>query len=538
MPKNSFPLSFTNEKIKRIILDISLTKTNFNRLARHFKKGDLEGFHATIDELSLQEHRIHIWHYLCSLRCEKFIEFACKKTPDRARRRVLDKQSIKKILGEGSIFTGLVDAYRKEDTKAFQSLLRKHNLMDFCYPIIRSLYTFESEELSSNRRCIVRVDAIKFNHDPLSQTNDALNIRKNYSEEVFVPEWIRKYSSPEESPVAYSISDIGKNRVTIKVRFAVTPPNIRQAEIKALGGGILGDVKPMTVNFIFGISSPEYIEIKLDGNHIKDAAVNIDDIKWQWMYRCIRHKKWYKMDRSRHRIYTVLKEPVTPWKQRPCPDTQNPWSEVLDFSCQWARGTNSLDEAAAAITTKVNLPEGKMEYDDSTGDCHYSGCTPGDRFSCTAYIDRLKGGPGNGKYVNCSDCASIVGTFSNILGCELWESKMGYGLYLNDIISIGSSTWGKPFSGTDYYGAFSYHEIAWKGGALLNDQIFDACLKVNSNELDATRTPNPVKKIPSLPLNILFDDPTSFDYREKLVTPSSRKDCLPLPTTKTRRAVF
>jgi hypothetical protein len=73
----------------------------------------------------------------------------------------------------------------------------------------------------------------------------------------------------------------------------------------------------------------------------------------------------------------------------------------------------------------------------------------------------------------------MVATFSNIVGCELWESRMTAYFYLNEIISIGSSIWGKPFDGR-----FSYHEVAWKGSAELNDNIFDACLKVNSNEKD------------------------------------------------------
>jgi hypothetical protein len=196
--------------------------------------------------------------------------------------------------------------------------------------------------LSSNRRCVVSIKEIKFNHDPSSHTIDALNIRKNYDEKVIIPEWRRRQTRrPEQSPAAYSILDIDTNRVTIKVRFSVTPPNCTRAEIKAQGGGILGDVKPMTVNFGFGISSPEYIEIKLDRNGIKDAGVNFQDIEWQWMYRHIGRKKWYRMDRTRHRIYTVLKEPAMPWKQSPYPDTQNPWSDVLDFSCVWARGTKS-----------------------------------------------------------------------------------------------------------------------------------------------------------------------------------------------------
>jgi hypothetical protein len=182
----------------------------------------------------------------------------------------------------------------------------------------------------------------------------------------------------------------------------------------AKGGGILGNVKPFTVNFVFGISSPEYIKISLDNNNIHDSFVNVEDIEWQWLCRCSRDKKWARMNKTRHRIYTVLKEPVLPWKQSPYPETQNPWGDVLDYSCKWAAETKSLDEAAAAVTLRVNLPEAGLEYDVFSGNCHYSGCVPGDSFDCTAYIDRLAGGWGNGRLANCSDCACMVATFSNI----------------------------------------------------------------------------------------------------------------------------
>jgi hypothetical protein len=104
-------------------------------------------------------------------------------------------------------------AYRKEDSKAFQSLLGKHGMMGLCYPIVDLLYNFESNGLSYRGKCIVRVEAIKFNHDSLPHTNNALNIRKNYAEEISVPEWIKKYTHHEQSPAAYSISDVGKNRL-------------------------------------------------------------------------------------------------------------------------------------------------------------------------------------------------------------------------------------------------------------------------------------------------------------------------------------
>ena len=39
-------------------------------------------------------------------------------------------------------------------------------------------------------------------------------------------------------------------------------------------------------------------------------------------------------------------------------------------------------------------------------------------------LERLTGGPGLGGMVNCTDSANTVTTLSNLLGCDLWESRM------------------------------------------------------------------------------------------------------------------
>jgi hypothetical protein len=55
---------------------------------------------------------------------------------------------------------------------------------------------------------VVKLIAIKFNHDDQSSTSDAINIRKNFSELINVPEWERgKGNKPEDSLAAYSIRD-------------------------------------------------------------------------------------------------------------------------------------------------------------------------------------------------------------------------------------------------------------------------------------------------------------------------------------------
>src|SRR6516225_9590653 len=110
----------------------------------------------------------------------------------------------------------------------------------------------------------VQLLAIKFNHDPNSATNDALNIRKNATQFVNVPEWQRGASiNPEDSPAAYAIADTTGNTVTIQAKFRRTNNEAETAQIRAVGPAgrlirpflpallknVLGDVQAKQVTF-------------------------------------------------------------------------------------------------------------------------------------------------------------------------------------------------------------------------------------------------------------------------------------------------
>ena len=131
-------------------------------------------------------------------------------------------------------------------------------------------------------------------------------------------------------------------------------------------------------------------------------------------------------------------------------------------------------------------------------------------FNCTAFLDRLDGGPGKGKYVNCTDCATIVSTFANIVGCELLQSRMGFFFDLNPILAIGQKNWypGCPnWLGT----GFRYHEVAWKSPCTLDEEVFDACLLVDG-DADPTQAP----QTPLLPVNMRFGEHSDKQYRYRL----------------------
>lgn len=420
------------------------------------------------------------------------------------------------------------------------------------------------------------IKAIKFNHDPNSASHDALNIRKNKSQFIDIPEWVYGTTTKaEDSLSAYAIKETQGNTIAIQARFKAN--DIGKAEIRAIAidpfpspfesvgfggwlgwlmnivlwilgmtfGNVLGEVKAKWVTFSTGGDSG-YVTFELENPKIGDSGVGIHFTTWKWLYRLESGGPWIDIDTTRHKIYVLLEVPKDPWKQSPYVATngQLPWTEVLSYSCEWASGSKNRDTVAGKITERVNgLGEKKgqdssvIEYDcQGGGSSHY--IVPATRrFNCTQFIDRLNGGQGTGKKVNCTDCATIVSTFANILGCDLWQSRMhekkdlgdSKEFLCNEIIAIGYSTWDTPCG----WDGFLYHEVAWKGACGVNDEVFDACLKVDGDNDPADNSHH----TPLLPINMKFGNKGDLLYRDRLAAPNGRDKCNPQPSTQVHREV-
>ena len=398
--------------------------------------------------------------------------------------------------------------------------------------------------------------AIKFNHNNSSLSNDAITIRRNMTQTINVPEWVDGISVVhEDSLAAYGMKETNGNTITIQAKFQAintgatnvqvraidaftNPPGpggcigwliqLIRSIIRALFGNVLGDVKARWINFTNGNSAFETFDLINPG--IWTKGVGIYFTEWQWQYRFGRGQKWKNMQISKHKIYVILEAPKAPWNQINGSD-QLPWTEVLDYACSWAKAAKTRDETATRITEQVyGLGTSVLEYDcPGGGDRHYA--TYSDTFNCTKFIERLKGLNGNGKYVNCTDCATIVSAFSNILGCDLWSSRMQSGFKLNPILAIGSNVWQTACG----WPGFSYHEVAWKNNCDVNDEIFDACLQVDG-DADPTNAPH----TPLLPTNLKFGDCNAMFYRLRL-SPGVTGGCVncnPAPSTRVRRSIF
>jgi hypothetical protein len=433
----------------------------------------------------------------------------------------------------------------------------------------------------------VQLQAIAFNHDSTSATTDALSIRRNAAVPVAVPEWQHGGSvAPAASVAAYAIERTRGRTLTVRARFLSHEVPAPSVEIRAVplappwvpslpgppllsplapyswyvhavvdyllasyslppysfwdisrapAGSVLGGVAARPI--AFGPDGASDLELfTLHDVQLWTRGVGVYDVVWRWQYRRGPGPQWVDFATSAHRIYVVLDVPTAPWQQSPYhpANTQLPWTDVLEFACRWARGTRTLDEAAARITRAVyDLGPVLVEYDCAgplLGTPHYTPLLL-PYFDCTSFLERLRGGLGGGRYVNCSDCATIVSTFANALGCDLWQSRM-FGaapFRLNPVLAIGARSWG----GACNTGVFAMHEVAWEGECEADDEVFDACLQVDG-DIDPTRPPH----IPVLPANMRFGNPEERQYRDRLAAPAGRLLCQPQPWMRRRRRVF
>ncbi|HET8921856.1 MAG TPA: hypothetical protein VFN26_02550 [Candidatus Acidoferrum sp.] len=336
--------------------------------------------------------------------------------------------------------------------------------------------------------CYIWITHIKFNYDESSLSNDAFNIRIDQLHDVPVPEWDQSKFRPEESPAAYAIKETAGHTVYIQCRFEMDPASAAAtATVKATGGGILGAIDPITVNFVNGVShdashpgNQEYVQIPL--RHRKFSAITREDISWEWLYKCPHSHVWHPMDiRTHHRIYVVLEQPPLPWSQT---DAQRyPWTSALDYAIVSAntRGLSDAREAAARVVQHVNGEP--LQYDIWGGrPFYYAGGFGGGTFMIAAWLAGFINGP----IVNCYDCASAVTTFSNVLGCHLtyqFHGPFGYldpvypigrGLCNNPFYGLRAAPYNVPLVGVDDAGRTSFGNHAYSKQAGNN---YDACMR-------------------------------------------------------------
>jgi hypothetical protein len=259
-------------------------------------------------------------------------------------------------------------------------------------------------------------------------------------------------------------------------------------------------------------------------------------VTWTWKYQLSTATAWTDLLSTQHRIYTLLNDPTAPWAflRVGVTNPYYPWTEALDLACTWARGATASIQAARMITSAINTLSG-FSYEAATGGGVYTAPNPFgiSFFNLTGFLRFANGvTPNPGGVVNCCDCATIVTTFANVIGCDLTETLLApargstlTSFTCNKIITLNSTAgWAYPFPPAN---AFSYHEVAVPN-PMLPSVIFDACLKVDSGDNPWDWTNPTVTHTAVLPAGMDFDmttPPTAFPiatpftdqtYRERL----------------------
>lgn len=402
---------------------------------------------------------------------------------------------------------------------------------------------------------VVTLVSIGFDHDPVVHANEALTVRRNFATQAAYPEWTPACAAHTDSRAAYAIA--GLAGVTIAATFRVQRPGNHVFRIQAAGGGLLGRIDQEQIFFPAGDETT--VTITLTHQAVANGGVRIENIDWNWQYQ-IDGGAWQAMQTTRHRIYVVLGQPSGPWQQAADRANQRlPWTDLLEWSCRWARGATNVEQAAALVTQRVNAGANlSYNYTAPAGASRYitNIANVEELFQCSQFLNFLSGGQGNGHQVNCTDCASIVVTFANALGCNLFARRMSdwgnpdnNGFTCNRIIAIGAQVWSTTFPDGDGY---LYHEVGWRDAGLTS-WVYDACLQVNMSTTPwiapPVGTPGqaaigeprfPFTEIVILPAAWPMAplEPDADTYRERLAANSAQgiPRCLPEPpTVRTRQ---
>lgn len=361
----------------------------------------------------------------------------------------------------------------------------------------------------------VTLEAIKFNHDPDSALADAFNIRKNESDTVLFPEWQRgKCFTADDSIAAYAINPRGRS-ISIQAKFKTSKVGLSKVKIRAIDArssfserNILGSVEETEVTFGANGES-DFVPFTLKDVLLAERGVGINKVVWRWQFFDTGVNRWSDFARTFHQIYSVIDVPREPWSQTDNDkNTQLPWAEVLEVACDWAEGAQNVHQAAELITRNVyDLGLGLIRYQGSPATYAFA------NFECASFLKLLRGQRGMGTCLNCSDCATIVSTLANVLGCDTSQVRFGrFGT--NPIILIGASKPGPM--------GFLRHEVAWTGDSIKTGAVFDACLQVDGDD-----KPQEPPFEPLLPTNLPFGLETEKHYRHRVDSGNSIVPKLP-----------
>lgn len=268
------------------------------------------------------------------------------------------------------------------------------------------------------------------------------------------PEWQMGQSV---SPVAFAL---GTPFIEVDLRSSEPGPASAVISASASPGALLGDVEPTAVPFANGRWTG-----RLNLPRGRLGAVAHEFVQWKWQVTGAQVVPEF----TEHEVYTVPDRPTDPWDPTGLKALAAPWKEALDIACSWARGARSPKEVLSGITVALyNL--GLQSPPRFVYGC--KSFADAKSFQLAKFLQALEG---DGTSVDCADCATVVSTFANLLGCSSWQVVLntpnGIPFVTNPVRAIGCR------DGAEF--PFNQHETVWDVADELQGTVWDACLGID-----------------------------------------------------------
>lgn len=200
-----------------------------------------------------------------------------------------------------------------------------------------------------------------------------------------------------------------------------------------------------------GEAIADKVNVRLDKSPV--PAVDRVDLALQWRFEAKADDGWKAIpgavQKATLRVYGVLGNELG----TTAPNL--PWVAVVDAATAKIAGKTADPAEVRKTLVQMVYEEFGLRYDRKSGASFYTSYTSGysgARFDLTSFLKRSRGNT-----VNCTDCASILSTYSNMVGAKLHYAIIGYGFSLNPIMGIGSSAFGSPFDSGKM--GFNYHAV-------------------------------------------------------------------------------
>lgn len=196
-------------------------------------------------------------------------------------------------------------------------------------------------------------------------------------------------------------------------------------------------------------------------------------------------------------------------------DVYSPWVLAIDPLLRDIAGTPATHDDAIDATRDWIYAQSDLRYDTQYGASAYTeyignNWTRG-HFYFGAFLARRWG-----NVVNCTDCASILTAYANMLGAELHYAILLENFSLNQILAIGGSSFSNCPFGPGGCG-FSYHAVTADDDEAT--RIWDATLSLDGDE-DPTSLPGtelPVHGVPGEEYldRLVLDGPVRVRYHSQ-----------------------